>query len=53
MSRNSQQIPLATSGGGSYRAGQLHNVYRVVQYKALMQIQDSKHTYVYNEPDRV
>ena len=28
MCRNSQQIPSATSGGGSYRAGQLHNVYK-------------------------
>ena len=36
MCCNSQQIPSATSGGGSYRAGQLHNVYRVVQHKAVM-----------------
>ena len=38
MRRNSQQIPSATTGEGSYRAGQLHNVYKVVQYKALVQI---------------
>ena len=38
MRRNSQKIPSATSGGGSYRAGQLYSVYKVVQCKALMQI---------------
>ena len=38
MCHNSQQIPLATTGRGSYRAGQLHIVYRVLQYKTVMQI---------------
>ena len=50
MCHNSQQIPSATTGGGSYRAGQLHNVYTV---SALMEILDSKHTSVHNEPNSV